>query len=247
MSSPGFFSFLLTSLNTFLVPNQTEQQDYSTTTVVSEITNIHYRPREPTEILLLTECIAIRSIINITVEDEEKNTISNIFLNRSFQNKVIVNGTCEPTKQKSIVSWSPGDNFFDCKLTFEFGEESERYDLESIGITCLTKEGTEIIAQTDRGLFTIPVGGYYECANPLERELIMEDNDNIKINIYFLNSSMEAFRLEDRAEFTGHVIDCPLSIPWFNKVPTVVCITLLLIGLTVLSIYLCSRLSKRLT
>ncbi|CAH8564025.1 unnamed protein product [Schistosoma turkestanicum] len=140
MSSPGFFSFLLTSLNTFLVPNQTEQQDYSTTTVVSEITNIHYRPREPTEILLLTECIAIRSIINITVEDEEKNTISNIFLNRSFQNKVIVNGTCEPTKQKSIVSWSPGDNFFDCKLTFEFGEESERYDLESIGITCLTKE-----------------------------------------------------------------------------------------------------------
>ncbi|CAH8665453.1 unnamed protein product [Schistosoma margrebowiei] len=246
MAYPGFWSFLFSLLDMSIQNTKfTVQRDPSTTTVSSEITNLSQKPRNRYEILLSTECIAIQSIINITVEDEENNISSTMYLNRTLQNKIIVNGTCEQKRQDLTVSWSPNVDFLDWKLIFVFGEDSERYDLESIGITYTTDKGNEIDANTDRGLFTIPVGGYYECANHLHRELFVEDNDDIKINIYFLNSSMEAFRLENRSEFMGLAIDCPLSIIWLKKVPTIVCITLLLIGLAILSIYLCNRLSKR--
>ncbi|CAH8641836.1 unnamed protein product [Schistosoma mattheei] len=204
MAYPGFWSFLFSLLDTVSIQNTrfTVQHDPSTT-VSSEITNISQKPRNRYEILLLTECVAIQSIINITVEDEENNISSTMYLNRTLQNKIIVNGTCEQKRQDLTVSWSPNVDFLDWKLIFVFGEDSERYDLESIGITYTVDKGNEIDANTDRGLFTIPVGGYYECANHLHRELFVDDNDNIKINIYFLNSSMEAFRLENRSEFMG--------------------------------------------
>ncbi|XP_018655418.1 hypothetical protein Smp_075280.1 [Schistosoma mansoni] len=260
MAYPGFWSFLFSlvdckNISRFryvlaLSVRNTQfitQHDPFATTVSPVITNVSQKSSNKYEILLSSDCVAIRSIINITVEDKDNNTSSTIYLNKTLQNKIIVNSTCEQKRQDLSVSWSPNVNLSNWKLIFVFGEDSERYDLERIGVTYTTIKGNEIDANTDRGLFTIPVGGYYECASRLHRELFVEDNDNIMINIYFLNSSMEAFRLENRREFMGHAIDCPLSILWLKKVPTIVCSTLILIGVAIVLIYLCSRLSKRST
>ncbi|CAH8678949.1 unnamed protein product [Schistosoma rodhaini] len=186
--------------------------------------------------------IAVQQIMK-----KDNNISSTIYLNKTLQNNIIVNSTCEQKRQDLSVSWSPNVNLSNWKLIFVFEEDSERYDLERIGITYTTIKGNEIDANTDRGLFTIPVGGYYECASRLHRELFVEDNGNIMFNIYFLNSSMEAFRLENRREFMGLAIDCPLSILWLKKVPAIVCSTLILIGVAIILIYLCSRLSRRST
>ncbi|CAH8678945.1 unnamed protein product [Schistosoma rodhaini] len=171
--------------------------------------------------------IAVQQIMK-----KDNNISSTIYLNKTLQNNIIVNSTCEQKRQDLSVSWSPNVNLSNWKLIFVFEEDSERYDLERIGITYTTIKGNEIDANTDRGLFTIPVGGYYECASRLHRELFVEDN---------------AFRLENRREFMGLAIDCPLSILWLKKVPAIVCSTLILIGVAIILIYLCSRLSRRST
>lgn len=72
---------------------------------------------------------------------KENNISSTMYLNRTLQNKIIVNGTCEQKRQDLTVSWSPNVDFLYWKLIFVFGEDSERYDLESIGITYTVDKG----------------------------------------------------------------------------------------------------------
>ncbi|TNN20095.1 hypothetical protein EWB00_005456 [Schistosoma japonicum] len=172
---------------------------------------------------------------SVTLMMKKKNNLNlNIYLDNTLQDNVTVNGTCEEEKQSLKVIWISSSNQLDISLTFDFVEDSQRYDLERIKFTYMTKSGTEIEANSDRGLFTIPVGGYYVCANQMYRELFVDDNEDVKIVIYFLNSTMEAFRPEHRTQFMGLAIDCPSSILWYQKVPTVVCFTLLLIIVAIL-------------
>ncbi|KAK4475182.1 hypothetical protein MN116_002264 [Schistosoma mekongi] len=253
MASPGFWSFLFSLLNTVSIQNDRTivRPDTSTVTPSSTTTTIRHNASSildfynTSEILLLTECVAIQSIISFEVNDPKNDLSFNTYLEKTLQNNVTVNGTCEEKKQSLTVIWvSPSDSF-DMSLTFDFVEDSQRYDLERIKVTYTTKTGTEIEANTDRGLFTIPVGGYYVCAIQLHRELFVDDNENVKMDIYLLNSTMEAFRLEQRSQFMGHAIDCPSSIQWYKKVPTVVCFTLLLIIVAILLTRILMNFDKR--
>ncbi|KAH8867263.1 hypothetical protein EWB00_005456 [Schistosoma japonicum] len=242
MASPGFWSFLFSLLNTVSIQNDRTivRPDPSTVTPSLTTTTIDFNAssipdfHNTSEILLLTECVAIQSIVLVVVNDPKNNLNLNIYLDNTLQDNVTVNGTCEEEKQSLKVIWISSSNQLDISLTFDFVEDSQRYDLERIKFTYMTKSGTEIEANSDRGLFTIPVGGYYVCANQMYRELFVDDNEDVKIVIYFLNSTMEAFRPEHRTQFMGLAIDCPSSILWYQKVPTVVCFTLLLIIVAIL-------------
>ncbi|CAH8873641.1 unnamed protein product [Trichobilharzia szidati] len=161
---------------------------------------------------------------------------------------IFLNSSCEDKFQFVSLQWTPTNGKTNWSLIFHFAKDEERYTLESVKlIYALNNSATENEAATDTSMFSVPVGAYFTCDDEIHKELSGNDGQDVKIDIYFNNSSMEAFKLYNRAEFESHAVDCPGSRPWQYKVLLVVCTTLLATCIFVFVTYLIIRRGKQTT
>nr|CAH8874136.1 unnamed protein product [Trichobilharzia regenti] len=225
MAWPGFLSFLFSLLNSLLFQNdpflgQTgEPLTVIRTTPAPNLTQgvLVDWSRPPGTIL--TDCIAIRSQIIVNLTDEKNNI-----------------------NESTTVNAIPQD------LIFLNSSYNGRYTLDSVKLTfTLNNSATENEVATDTTVFSVPVGAYFTCDDEIHKELSGENGQDVKVDIYFNNSSMEAFKLHNRAEFESHAVDCPGSKPWRYKVVLVVCTTLLATCIFVFVTYLIIRRGKQTT
>nr|CAH8874876.1 unnamed protein product [Trichobilharzia regenti] len=180
-------------------------------------------------------CILMKASIKIIVPLKDSRRNISTTVNSGDVNTTNVDGFCEDTRAILYITWDHNDGVL-WTISFIFHLfTGGYYSLDSIDLD-YRKNGSYVATKSNKEVFSIPVGSYYNCTKQQKIELFSNNAQDGMVRMIFETFQVEAFRSSKETNFVGTESRCTVE----DRDHVVTSIVVIVAVVTMALIFLCT-------